>query len=889
MAPKRIPKTLFTAVTGAPLGRHFVRYWRDLASYAALAIACATIVLLCFNLAHADLHVPFGWTHLTDASLYAEFFKATVENGTFRTNCSLAAPGCQYHYDIPVIEIFHSYAVAFLALLCGNLFLAANLYVFAGPVFAAFVALFVLRSFGISRLTAMACSVLYAFLPAYFFRGVWHLALALYGLCPFAILFFRWTLHASEDGGLAWREGEQFKYNRTRLAIGVLVSVLLGVTSAYYSVFFCCLLAAAVIVATLRRLSWRPVMTAGILIGTIVITVGLNLLPGRLFSSKYGANPEAYSRHFSAAEVYGLKIIQMLLPVSGHRIAALRALKDRYNTGAPLVNENFIATLGMVGSVGFLLLLGYGLSGRFRNMAGHKGLLDDLGILNLIAVLLATIGGFGALIAFLVTDNIRCYNRISPIIAFACLAAIAAVLELWRLSCRGRRLLMGAFWAALTAITVWGLFDQFSIFVGPPAKETYEESAKSFAADRDFIGKIDSLVPVGGMVFQAPRHTYWEAGPVFRMDDYDHLGAYLLSKHVHWSYGAIRGRWEDAWQRRVEELPRPIELQTLCAVGFQGIYVDRSGFADGGVAYEKPLRDLVGPPALVSSSGRRAFYSLAKCKERLGGDRTAEDWSSLSTRMMNAVFLHPARGVGPVERSAVHTWHWCAKDIDIAIHNGMLKAQHIEVELDLYTGYERPSTGRIEYPGGREYIRISSAGYHYRRSLTAPPGRSTLAIRTDAKQYGAPGDPRELFVRLEDLHVHETGWGGPQIQWGQGYFMLERDPYSSWHWSGEKAVLLLTNTSREADETTLRAILRTGHPAAANLRISGLINEHLEVNSSDTIWTRKVVVPPGSHRLVFECAAKPVFAPGDSRIRVLQTKDFQIGTTYADESFLLID
>src|SRR6185295_11234514 len=130
------------------------------------------------------------------------------------------------------------------------------------------------------------------------------------------------------------------------------------------------------------------------------------LLPNIIYIRSQGES-RTVQRGTGEAEAYGLKIAQLLLPIDGHRIAALARLKDKYNAAAPLVNENRNATLGVVGSIGFLALLGWLLfwkpaAGQMPADDELRALLSHLSLLNVGGVLLATIGGFSSLFALLI-------------------------------------------------------------------------------------------------------------------------------------------------------------------------------------------------------------------------------------------------------------------------------------------------------------------------------------------------------------------------------------------------------------------------------------------------------------------------------------------------------
>jgi phosphoglycerol transferase len=111
------------------------------------------------------------------------------------------------------------------------------------------------------------------------------------------------------------------------------------------------------------------------------------------------------------AESYGLKISQLLLPITLHRINFFDRLK-RFHNANSMVSENDSSSLGIVGSIGFLGLLAQ-LLYRKELVPGASGLFHDLSVLNIFSVLLGTIGGFGLLFALYVSPGIRCYNRIS--------------------------------------------------------------------------------------------------------------------------------------------------------------------------------------------------------------------------------------------------------------------------------------------------------------------------------------------------------------------------------------------------------------------------------------------------------------------------------------------
>src|SRR5437764_14098187 len=191
------------------------------------------------------------------------------------------------------------------------------------------------------------------------------------------------------------------------------------------------------------------------------------------------------------AETYALKISQLLLPVSGHRLPALAALKSNYWQAAPLVNETDQATLGLVGSLGFAFLLVWA---AFRLMgADFKSLnradqqtLSLAALLALAATLLATIGGLGSLFALLVSPQIRSYNRISIFIGFFALLAVVLLIDR-----AGARLLRPSakafYYFGLALLGTIGIYDQTTSGLVPD----YNSVQAAFRSDAGFVWELE--------------------------------------------------------------------------------------------------------------------------------------------------------------------------------------------------------------------------------------------------------------------------------------------------------------------------------------------------------------------------------------------------------------
>ncbi|HEV3118780.1 MAG TPA: hypothetical protein VGY58_17145, partial [Gemmataceae bacterium] len=397
---------------------------------------------------------------------------------------------------------------------------------------------------------------------------------------------------------LAVNEEEVVAFGKTRWCIALVACLLAASTGIYYAAFGCFLLVIAGLYC-LGHQYWRGCAIAVALTAILFLGVGTNLLPSALYRFAHGANREAVVRNPQAAEIYGMKVTQLVLPMSVHRLPWIGRKKLLYNTAMPWGSSDY-GYLGAIGVAGFLILVGRFLVKRSR--AAENRLLDVVQTLNLFAVLFATVGGFGMVASLYLGAWLRCFERMSIVIGFLSLLAVGLVLDRspWlRQSHRRRAVVLGILLAV-------GILEQTSVHFVPP----YNALAREYAHDAAFIARIESEMPAGATIFQLPYMSFPENGPLCRIGDYEPVRGYLHSYSLRWSYGAVKGRKADAWQRTVAGLPVADMVQNLTTAGFQGIYIDRRGYEDKGASLERDLTELRGRTPLTSPNGRLSFFDI---------------------------------------------------------------------------------------------------------------------------------------------------------------------------------------------------------------------------------------------------------------------------------------
>jgi phosphoglycerol transferase len=705
---------------------------------------CLVILTAVLHLPDADLRVPF--LYQKDGLFTQLWIKTLVENGWYLHNDRLGAPGGLDLHDFPMADNLHFLLIKLAALATSDFVLLYNLYFLATFPLAALTSLFVLRRLGLSYGPAIVASLLFAFSPYHFFRGQGHLFLSAYFLVPLAVLVLVWV-SSERPCFFAWDESHKTFARRLlsrRSFAGVAVAALLGAGGVYYAYFACCLLGVTGLAASWRCRRPQPLVAAGMLIVVTSTSVFLNLTPNLLYRICHGTNPDAVVRQVGAAEVYGLKVAQLLLPTEDHRLAPLAGLRTYYtSTRLPLASTSEKTPLGAIAGLGFLLLLGRLLAMWPRR---RPGLLDTFGTLNGAALLLGLMGGFGALVA-LALPWIRCYERIAVYIAFWSTAAVFLLLDRLARRYAGGPVARWAFHGLLAGLLALGVADQTMQHAG----KGFSAVAAAYQSDADFVGRIEAAMPAGALIFQLPYMPFPEYGRLHRMGDYDHLRGYLHSRTLRWSYGAVKGREGDAMLRTLAEKPAEQLLESLALAGYSGVYLDRFGFADFGVRTEADLRRLANSVPLVSSDQRLEFFDLTRYAERLRSHYTDAAW-----QVARDVVLHPLTvawrgGFSVPEGTPENSWRWCAAEGDLEVTNPASQSRRAVLRMSCSTGRSEPATLRMDGPDLSRRWDVSIRSKHILQRVTIPPGRHVIHFSCDAARTVVPNDTRELVFRVENL------------------------------------------------------------------------------------------------------------------------------------------
>ncbi|GAA0714572.1 hypothetical protein GCM10009105_19250 [Dokdonella soli] len=497
----------------------------------------------------------------------------------------------------------------------GNTISAMNYYYLATFLLIFASAYWVIGRLGLSNPFRFGAATLYALMPYHFQRSVGHLYESSYYLIPLLalVLVLLWQARplAYRIGPGGWR----FDIRDRRLWLVLALLILLGSFHPYHQFFFAALAVSVAPFAGWYRQSWRPV-----LIGFGLAVIALVPLVVQPAIERWLADPQlalAINNQsisgYGGAETFPLKMIQIILPVQGHRWPLLAHVRAAYDAAHPLNNENSTTSLGLIGAIGFLICL---FAALLPSRSDRLGTLRIAGLIVLICVLIASMGGVSSMIStasnwlfgptFPLTEA-RGWNRIILFIGFFAYFAAFWALRYSLLWLRRRWIPTSAaavvIWPGFIAVLAFALWDQ----IPSPIQQ---QNPSTFYSDQRFFAQIEHEFPAGSRVFQYPfvihHASDWVLPGVYYTDQ---LRPYISTQTLHFTFGGDLNTPQLLWYEAASQLTPDQQAPYLCAYGFSGLLLHRNMVKDV-AAVERPWQEQLGAAPIVSQDAQFAFFDL---------------------------------------------------------------------------------------------------------------------------------------------------------------------------------------------------------------------------------------------------------------------------------------
>ncbi len=718
--------------------------WRILVIDCALVVLLASsIVVVVFHLWSRSLRTPLDYDG--DGLLNGAWIKVLIQNGWVDHNSRLGAPFGQTYYDFPLGgDDLHFLVLKVMSLFSRDWALLLNAFFYLTFPAVAVSAYLCQRWLGVRRVAAITSSVVFAFLPMHFIRGADHIFLSSYAVVPVAVL-----LSARGASGLfPWQPTAPAGRRRpwVRAVPWLLLVAMVGSSGAYYFFFAVVIVCLCGVIASLRAWNIRPALAsiATACIGGFVFA--LNNVGSLLYWRAHGPNPQVASRSIEELDAYAMRVIEMVSPMPMDRIGFLRTIGQKLTTTA--VTSETTQFLGLVGAIGLVLMLGAAVLSTVGRRRRTNGVLGLLPAVTLVLILISTAGGLAWLGNLFGFTQIRAWSRSSVVIGFMALTFLAVLTgELLERQFAGdRRRRSGALFL-LSVIVAVAMFDQVPQPLLPHAGAG---GSARYSSDKNYFASVEATLPSGAAVAELPYRRFPEEVPTYRSEDYDLLRPYLNTQTIRWSYGGMRGR-ESEWQLQLAAAPAPELLADLAAVGFDGVLVDRLGYADGAVALEDGLRAALDAPPVVDPSQRWAYFDIQAYRIAQIDTSGTAAIAARRDQLLYAPWLDRTGCWAPEPADATRTMTWCRNSGTLVVTSERYpRSTTFLASVVAPTGN---ATLTVFVEGRRQDFQVGPVERQIRIDLSLTKRITTIQFRTDATRVDAPLDPRALYFRLIEARL----------------------------------------------------------------------------------------------------------------------------------------
>jgi phosphoglycerol transferase len=620
---------------------------------------------------------------------------------------SLGAPFRANWNDFPSVEEGVNAWWAGLAWLCG-VFVGSNVALLVAHLLAAITFYAVCRYLKYGRAIAIVMAALFALSRYAFWRNLPNLSLTYYWHLPLGLLVLWWCIRPAPKATDA-----------RRWIVSIAVAVLFGVQSPYFSGMFGQLLVWAALFCLVRYRDLRATILPAALAVVLFITLAVMNLDTLYSRFVDGPNARAAERSYAGIERYALRPVEFLLPRS-HSLQAFERWAHRvYFDSTMIPGEEGSAYLGIIGCLALAALAWT--TTRAAATADLPSIPCHFWGVGLVLGF-SIMGGFNGVAGLFGIWLLRATDRYSIVILTILLLFLARQLTL--LTRNWSRTGLATLCFFLLAI---GMYDQI-----PPRYPELETAAqKSIQSEKKLVSQIESRLPPNAMVFQLPVYEFPEGAQIYAMRDYEHFRPYLHAHSLRFSYGAIRGRGTEIWQKEAE-MAGPYELvKRLERYGFSAVLINKSGYPDNAIALVEAMRSLGKTRVLASS----------------------DDWICIRLNPVRHPVLPPSFDSRwhPLEPS---NWRWSSGDASLVLQHPGPDVRTVDLDFRLAVFNRRYIVISVGDRTLFDGVIDSGSPQTMDLKMTLKPGRNEIVFKTDRPgEFLSSGDSRKLAFSVIDFKV----------------------------------------------------------------------------------------------------------------------------------------
>jgi hypothetical protein len=252
---------------------------------------------------------------------------------------------------------------------------------------------------------------------------------------------------------------------------------------------------------------------------------------------------------------------------------------------------------------------------------------------------------------------------------------------------------------------------------------------------------------------------------------YEHVRGYLHTRSLRWSFGAMKGREADAWQREVAFAATNEFLQRIVCRGFDGLFLDEKGDPTARetmtaanaiyaalVEQRDPGTRAARLPEIVHEDGRQFFLDLRPYRDELhrANPEAFEAQARQERERVAVLWLNGFHSTDPP--SECNPLRWGPADGELWIVNPADRVRRFQVTMTfrpITTGeFAMQFSGLVSDRFSLTSNWSATAAKSY--AIEVRPGQNVIRIHcTPPPHYYFPEDNRTLCYQVKDFTIQE--------------------------------------------------------------------------------------------------------------------------------------
>ena len=574
-------------------------------------VSLITLILLGYiynNFNWDFVNVPIYFLGLNDAHCLA-VLKNAMQGNSYWHIPNLGAPFGTNVYYYPILMGFYYYFGRLLGIFTNNVIFVNNLYLILTFILSSFGVFIIARIFKINYFLAILGGLLFSISQNHLIRNGLHVQISSYFV---NIIVFYYCFKIVKD--------EKFNNklillnDKLKLYIGLILGAfLLGSVEIYYAYFGLIFLTLSVFISLFNK-RYTASIRGLLFIFLIFICLANSLLPAIINAILNGATKSAV-RSPSEAFYYGLMLVHLFKPYNVTSSHIFSAISNSYDKVMPFKGEVLYNYLGILGGIGFLLLLLFLLVEPFKNIIQkyekqeNRGTLSLISILNIFALLVGFQSGIGIIIYLMGLTQFRAYNRISVYILLFSVFTLIYLLDIFF-----KRAFKNKTNVYVAIFSLFLLYIHIVDINPSNLVQDFNTNKEKVNNVKEYAKNLDDYYKDGAKILQLPVLLFVDN---YVRDDFTNCNyqvwPYLFTKNIRYSFGAFKNTKEFFMQNALFD-DNNIEnvVSNAKNYGFNGISVNTDIYDNSDVVAS--LKNLLGEPKIVSKLGNILLFDLKDYK-----------------------------------------------------------------------------------------------------------------------------------------------------------------------------------------------------------------------------------------------------------------------------------